>query len=397
MEFVNKLTKPKYRDVEMRILHICSYYTGNKLYKNLVKELSAEGIYQHVYIPLRENKFIGKNQLSSNYRNVRYYYRNILNKSDRFFYIHKINKQKKEIEQDLLLNNKVDFIHAHTVFSDGGTAYKLHKKYKINYVINVRNTDINFFYKYALHLRPFMYKVLLNASFVVFISHAYKEQLLSLLPKKIEEKISNKCVVIPNGIDDFWHENSVLDYKRKKFDKKISLLFIGLINKNKNLESVLKTCAYLRKLGYDVELNVLGNGPSEEKCKQLCEKLNIKNYVFFHGYINDKNRIMHFIDTSDIFIMPSFTETFGLVYVECMSRGIPVIFSKGQGIYGFYSEGEVGYSVEPMDIENISCSVIKLINNYNAVSRRCIKNSKKFNWANSAKKYHDLYKSEEDK
>ncbi|WP_100405634.1 glycosyltransferase family 4 protein [Bacillus solitudinis] len=377
----------------MKILHICSYYIGNKLYKNLIKELAKEGLDQHIFIPLKDDNYVGKNQLSSDYNNIKYYYKKILNKYDRFFYSNKINKQKKEIEREILLNTKIDFIHAHTVFSDGGTAYKLYKKYKINYAVNVRNTDINYFYKYALHLRPFMHKVLLNSGYVVFISYAYKEQLLSALPKSIVSKIKDKCVVIPNGIDNFWHENSLLEYRKKKFNKKISFLFIGLINKNKNLETVIKTCAHLRSLGFEPELNVLGNGPLEDQCKQLCVKLNINKYVFFHGYVSDRKIIMEYIDNSDIFIMPSFTETFGLVYIESMSRGIPVIYSRGQAIDGFYKDGEVGYSVEPNNISMMVDVVQKIMNNYVEISTNCIDNAKLFLWKDIARNYLECYKN----
>jgi glycosyltransferase involved in cell wall biosynthesis len=356
---------------------------------NLFRRLSDKGYNQDVFIPIKDEKFIGSNQLPSLY-NVNYFYKNILKKYDKFLYHHKINKQMKEIENSIPANESVDFIHAHTVFSDGGTAYKLHRKNGTKYIVNVRNTDINFFYKYAIHLRPFMYKIMINASAIVFISHAYKTKTLSLLPADVLSQIEDKCLVIPNGIDDFWHEQA-LPEKRVKLDNEIKLLFIGLIDENKNLGAVVSACAELNKKGHNVSLDIVGNGPLEEKNKALCKELNIEDKVTFHGYIKDNEKILSIMDKCSVFVMPSYRETFGLVYIEAMSRGIPVIFSKGEGIDGFYDEGEVGFSVDPNRAETITESVEKILQNYDRMSALCIDHSKSFNWDSVSNQYIEIY------
>jgi len=375
----------------MRILHICSYYIGNKLYMNLIKELSLNGINQEVFIPIRDDQHAGRNQLPIQYDTVNFYYRNLLKKHDKFLFFNKIKKQMTEIEKSIPEIENINAIHAHTIFSDGGTAYKLYKKYGIDYIVNVRNTDINTFYRYALHLRPFMYKILLNARAVVFISHAYKEQMLSFLPASILSQIENKCFVVPNGIDDYWHKSAV-NKKRKETFKEIKILFIGTINKNKNLTSVIYACNKLQKEGFNVLLNVIGTGPLEVECRELCVNLGMEKNVLFHGYISEKEIISSIMDNSDIFIMPSFKETFGLVYIEAMSRGLPVIYTKGQGIDGFFQEGEVGFSIDPEDQPMIVESIKKIINSYNNLSVNCYKNSLKFNWSNNSREYLNYYK-----
>lgn len=160
----------------MKVLHLSSYYITNKLYMNLFKQLSTEGLEQHVFIPVKSSGSIGVNQLPAENKTVHYHFKHMIKPHDKFLFFHKINKQMKEIEKDILSQNQIDIIHAHTIFSDGGCAYKIHKKYNIDYVVSVRSTDINFFYKYGIHLRPFMYKVLLNAKNVVFISDAYQKR-----------------------------------------------------------------------------------------------------------------------------------------------------------------------------------------------------------------------------
>lgn len=83
----------------MKVLHLCSYYIGNKLYSNMFKQISLEGHDQEVFIPVRKKEQIGINQLSKEYKNVSYYYRPILKKYHRLFYLRKVNKQKNEIKR----------------------------------------------------------------------------------------------------------------------------------------------------------------------------------------------------------------------------------------------------------------------------------------------------------
>ncbi|MGM0843734.1 MAG: glycosyltransferase family 4 protein [Bacillota bacterium] len=374
----------------MRLLHISSYYITNKLYMNLYKQLSHEGLHQEVFIPIRQESLTGVNQLPEVYTDVNYYYRNIIKKHDKFLYHNKINKQMKHIEKSIWSNTQIDFIHAHTVFSDGGTAYKLHKKYGTEYIVNVRRADIISFFKYAIHLRPFMYKVLRNAKAIVFISQAYKGKTFELLPKEVLADIEHKCHIIPNGIDDYWHQHTPSERNEICKDE-IRLLFIGLIDENKNLGSVLSACAKLKEQGKNISLQVVGSGPLEEKNKQLCKELNIEDQVTFHGYVKDQKKIAEIMTNTDIFVMPSFTETFGLVYIEAMSQGVPVIFSEGQGIDGVFNEGEVGYPVNPNDPDTIVEAIGKIINHYPEMSANGIRESKAFKWANVAERYIELY------
>lgn len=379
-------------DVKVRIVHICSYYIGNKLYENLIKELCLAGVKQEVFVPIKNKLDSGKNQLPPDFESVNYHYKNILKKHDRILFHNKINKQLREIEKSVKGIEDVNFIHAHTVFSDGGTAYKLYKKYKIKYLVTVRNTDINIFYKYGLHLRAFMYQVLLNAQVVVFISEAYKQKMLELLPQHIVSKISSKCYVIPNGIEDYWHENAISKSEIEEI-RTIRLLFIGKIDKNKNLTSVIHACSKLHKEGYQFFLNVIGNGPLEEECIQLSRTLEIDKSVKFHGYLKDRELISKIMDKSDILVMPSYRETFGLVYIEAMSRGLPVIYTKGQGIDGFFAEGAVGFSVDPNYQHMIVDSIKKITKSYREISINCYKNSKKFKWSTISQKYVTIYKA----
>jgi L-malate glycosyltransferase len=91
--------------------------------------------------------------------------------------------------------------------------------------------------------------------------------------------------------------------------------------------------------------------------------------------------------------MPSFNETFGLVYIEAMSQGLPVIYSKGQGIDGYFNEGKVGFSVNPGNISDIATRIENILENYDEMNKNAITAVKEFKWSKIADKYIDIYNS----
>lgn len=95
--------------------------------------------------------------------------------------------------------------------------------------------------------------------------------------------------------------------------------------------------------------------------------------------------------SADIFIMPSKYETFGLVYIEAMTQGLPIIYSAGQGVDGFYEEGEVGFSVKSGKVSDLKEKLQLLIEDYENISTNCSIKSKDFSWEHITKKYIDIY------
>ena len=185
----------------MKVLHINGNYMGTVLHQTMVEHLDRLGVENTVFVPVcvlkktavtpNENVIISK----------------CFQKFDRFNFYGKQRKIKNALEAKVNVEN-YDLLHAYTVFTDGNCAYGLWKKYNIPYVVAVRNTDVNAFFRYCPHLRKRGVEILKNASAVFFLSPAYKEQVLSkYVPKSQRESIAGKSYIIPNGIDDFWFEN----------------------------------------------------------------------------------------------------------------------------------------------------------------------------------------------
>ena len=365
------------------ILHVNSEYTNNVLYKSLIESISIIGDNQHIiYAPIKRDNEFGINSIAI--KNVENIYSQKLKLYHKIHYFNKMNY----LANDLI--NKIDIFniklsHAYKLFSDGGIAYILHKKYAIPYLVTIRNSDINIFLKYMIHLKPFVKKILLNAKGIVFISPPYIDEIRRKFPD-IFSKIQNKIIVVPNGIDNFWHENTSRQIKKLSYP--IRILYAGRFDKNKNIENLIKTA---QALGENYILRIVGGGgDNEQKIKKIAS--NNPNSIELYPKVNKEELLKHYRE-SHIFVMPSFFETFGLVYIEAMTQGLPVVYSKGQGIDGYFEEGYVGYSVNPKRHETILQATRKITDRYNEISNNCIKSSSDFKWTKIALTYLSMYEN----
>ena len=331
----------------MNILHINSYYSDSKFYKNLFDNQVINGLDISVYIPIPKSMKI-LHEVGS-YANISENH----NKNDRFIFHIKHKRILKDIQKKENIKS-FDLIHAHSLFSNGYIAYMLNKKYNIPYVVAIRSTDVKVFFKYSLFLRTLGINILQNAEKIFFISKPYKDILLSkYIPKDISENINNKSAIIPNGINDFWLSNK--NTEKTLINKTIQILSTGKIIKRKNHMAVVTAINILIKKGYKITYTIVGDAID----KKIFEKLNKESFI---TYIPPKSKeeLIDIYRQSDIFIMPSKSETFGLVYAEAMSQGLPVIYTKDEGFDGQFEDGVVGYCVNPDDPEDISNKILEM-------------------------------------
>ena len=374
----------------MKVLHLCADYPYTNLYNELVQSLDRIDVEQLIYIPLKKDKEFSEN-INDKLRNTNFIYSKAFNDIDRVFYVHKINKILYDIK------NKVDFkninlVHAHFLFSMGGIALKLKKEKNIDYIVAVRNSDVNLFFKYIFHIRKIGINIMRKAKKIIFISPAYKEFVINrYIPYELRDCIEEKSVIVPNGINPFWLQNKYAKYKYKKKDK-FSLIYVGEFTKNKNIDVSIKAARKLKELGYNIKFIIIGGrGGYEDKIKKLA-KIN-KDIIEIYDRIEEREKLLNMFRKSDIFVMPSHHETFGLVYVEAMSQGLPIIYTKGQGIDGYFEDGKVGYSVNTKDINDIVKKIEMIMHNYSNISKNCYNLVENFSWNKIAKIYHNIYMS----
>ena len=109
-----------------------------------------------------------------------------------------------------------------------------------------------------------------------------------------------------------------------------------------------------------------------------------------YGVINDKEKIRALMQQCHIFTMPSLTETFGLVYVEALSQGLPILYTEGEGVDGFFT-ATYGESCNPHSVYDIASKIEQMIVNYNeyAIEESYIRDH--FDWEKVADRYLSLF------
>lgn len=290
---------------------------------------------------------------------------------------------------NLYNHDEFDLYHAHTLFTNGYLAYKMNKKKNIPYIVAVRDTDLNVFFKKRMFLRPVGIRILKSASKIVFISKTYLEELLEkYVPEKYHEEFREKAVIIPNGINNFYHENSLLQDKSLSLNVPLSIITVGFISKRKNQLSVAKAIKKLNNDGYQIKYEVVGKTLNNK----IENKLQTYSFVERTKFLSKEELIQKY-RKAHIFVMPSITETFGLTYVEAMTQGLPIIYSRGQGIDGYFENGTVGCSVNSSSIEEIASCIVKVIKNYDYLARNAFSKSSFFKWEDIIDEYINTYKS----
>lgn len=374
------------------ILHICSAFFNTNLYVNLVRSLDKLGVNQIIYVPLKYGENYDKLQEIEKqfkaFENTTLVYSVILKKSMRVLYHLKIKTILNDIESKIDLS-MIDIVHSHFLYSNGGVAFEIKKKYNIPYISAIRNTDVNIFYKYFINLRLYAKEMLKASESIIFISPSYQNFLKKSTFRGYENEFTKKTKVIPNGIDTFWLNTTV---KPRDLNKgEIRFLFIGVLDSNKNIEGAISFLKNIEKT-YKLKIKFTIIGPETKKSSNILKLIKTNNWIDYLGPVYEKETLKKEFNKSDFFIMLSKKETFGLVYIEAMSQGLPIIYTKNQGVDGYFKEGHVGVPINILDLKLETSKIRALLNNYSKISNTAIVESKTFNWEAIANKYCKIYK-----
>uniref|UniRef100_UPI004047B4CF glycosyltransferase n=1 Tax=Roseivirga sp. TaxID=1964215 RepID=UPI004047B4CF len=356
----------------------------------LLRALNEHGVKQSVYVPVRTSEELGK-YVDENLTRVEYRFSHILKSYHKVLFHLKIRQSLADLISWKEMN-EVDVIHGHFLFSDGAKALKLKERYGIPYIVSVRNADVNSFFKYMIHLRGLGVKIMMNAERVVFLNPKYKEYVFrKYIPQKYHAALEAKVVIIPNGVDDFWIQNR--NEAKRELGKTIRLIYVGDYTPNKNIKAIIQASDKLSASGTQVELHLVGGGG--ENANQTSQAIAESGFkaVKEYGRITDHNKLIIRYREADILVMPSFNETFGLVYLEALSQGLPVIYSHNQGIDGYYPDGKIGYAVDPHNSDTIVKAIKDIVSDYENMSANALEECMDFQWSCVAETYMEIFKN----
>jgi len=259
----------------------------------------------------------------------------------------------------------IDIIHGHYLYPAGFIAVLggLFTKKKV--YVTSHGSDMFCLYTQHKFMRPIIRFVLKKADVVLAVSESLKEEILK---SGIKAKIPN----IEKKVRLNWNTVNVEEFNIRSDDSKYNfknelknefnfpkskpiILFVGNIIKRKNVATIIDAKKQLKS---DCVLVVVGDGPLLNKLKERVDMENIED-VIFTGARND---IANIIQSSNLLILPSYSESFGLVLIEALACGKPVIGSNVGGIKEIITD-DVGLLIEPTDSKGLANAIDLILSN----------------------------------
>jgi L-malate glycosyltransferase len=264
---------------------------------------------------------------------------------------------------DVIKYEKLDLLHVHYAIPHATSAYlakKILGEEGIPFTTTLHGTDITLVGLEPSYLSAVKFSIESSDS-VTAVSRFLREKTLT------NYGITKEIEVIPNFVD-------TKKYKRVdagKFRKQVSpngekvLVHVSNFRKVKRVPDTVRIFHQVQK-EVPSRLILVGDGPDRSYTEQLCRELEISNNVLFMGKQSD---LVEILSVSDIFLMPSQSESFGLSALEAMSCGVPVISSSVGGLPELQVHGETGYIAEFADIDRMAKYTIELLNDANKYNR----------------------------
>ncbi|GGZ49566.1 N-acetyl-alpha-D-glucosaminyl L-malate synthase BshA [Mesonia mobilis] len=251
----------------------------------------------------------------------------------------------------------IDLLHVHYAIPHAYAGYMAKKMLReegidIPMVTTLHGTDITLVGNHPFY-KPAVTFSINKSDVVTSVSQSLKDDTLKFFD------IKNEIQVIPNFIDISKRDNPFTECQRglmAEDDEKI-VTHISNFRKVKRIDDVVKIFYKIQK-EMKAKLIMVGEGPEVSTAKQLVNELGIAKRVMFLGESNEINKILCF---SDLFLLPSETESFGLAALEAMINGVPVISSNAGGLPEVNKDGFSGYLSEVGDVEHMAKNALAIL------------------------------------
>ena len=201
------------------------------------------------------------------------------------------------------------------------------------------------------------------------------------LPKKLIRNI----YLLPNAISYKSYYNKIRKYK-----KDINIIYTASFVEKKNHSLALKIIKIINKT-HKVKLTLLGKGPTLEIIKKEAKELGVYDIITFKGHVENVKKQL---DNSNIYLHTAHYEPFGLVIIEAMANGLPVVTLNGGGNEDFIKNNKNGYIISSNDPQLFSNHIIKLFNNealYQNISTQGQNTAKNYDINEYSKKLIEFY------
>lgn len=258
---------------------------------------------------------------------------------------------------DMVKLHKIELLHVHYAIPHAYAGYMAQKMLEeenifIPMVTTLHGTDITLVGNHPFY-KPAVTFSINNSDVVTSVSKSLKEDTLHLFD------IRKEIHVVPNFIDIPKKINTFKDCQRDLMADKNERIITHVSNLRpvKRVKDVIEIFDRIQKK-IPSKLIIVGEGPEREACEQLCEEKGIEEKVLFVGNSNEVDKILCF---TDLFILPSEKESFGLAALEAMACGVPVISSNTGGLPEVNLQGISGYLSDVGNVDEMAENALKIL------------------------------------
>ncbi|MFV8340037.1 N-acetyl-alpha-D-glucosaminyl L-malate synthase BshA [Flavobacterium sp. LB3P21] len=293
---------------------------------------------------------------------------------------------------DMVKLYKIELLHVHYAIPHAYAGYMAKQMLKdeginIPMVTTLHGTDITLVGNHPFY-KPAVTFSINKSDFVTSVSQSLKDDTHKLF------NIKNEIEVIPNFIelDKNLNDPSTACHRSVMANKNERIItHISNFRKVKRIPDIIKIFYNIQK-EIPAKLMMVGDGPEKEKAEYLCQELGIQDKVIFFGNSNEIDKILSY---TDLFLLPSETESFGLAALEAMAWSVPVISSNSGGLPEVNFDGISGYLSNVGNTDEMAQNALKILKDdttLNKFKENALSVAKQFDIKNILPLYEALYK-----
>ena len=291
---------------------------------------------------------------------------------------------------DVVKKFQIDLLHVHYAIPHAYAAYMGKKMLedegiKIPMITTLHGTDITLVGSHPFYKKAVQFSIN-HSEYVTAVSQSLKEDTERLFD------ITSNIQVIPNFIDrdKINFKNVPCEKGQIAPDDQLIITHISNFRPLKRILDILKTFKKVSEK-LNVKLLMVGDGPEKERAMRYCRAQSMEDSVLFLGRSNQIDEILCF---SDLFLLPSEQESFGLAALEAMVHGVPVVCSNVGGLPEVIEEGVSGYLCPLGDVDAMANRAIHILEDperHKRFKRQAYESSKKFDIDKVITHYESLY------
>ncbi len=303
-------------------------------------------------------------------------------------------KELKNVFQE----EKINIVHILLPMSGAIIAIKAARALNINIVAHSHSQPENLFMDMPKLIQP-----ALNNLWNKYLKWVYGKAELLIYPSEMARSLLNKLSdknqpssVVSNGINLSEFKQIDIGDFHQRFNipsDHVKLLFVGRLYPEKSIDTLIKAVPHIIEKHPNTHIMIVGAGHLRSKLEKLVYNLGVNNHITFLGLVSDEDKILAY-NASDIFVLPSLAELEGMVVLEAMACGKPIIISNAEMSASRYFVDSNGFLFKKEDNEDLARQALKLITDASLrkkMGEASLKKSRQYNVNESVLKLENLY------